>query len=451
MNLKKPIWTEGLFVTQHHLQRQDRYHEGLLHERLHAAQAYPWGVTALEIDERALGNGQLRVRELVAVLADGTPIACSDAAGDVPPPRQIESAFPPHLSRLPVSVGIAHERDNAPNILPEERAAQLVRFVEQKARVTDFNTGTDEHDMAWARPTVRLLLGDENREAFDAIQIAELGRNPSGAIVLRESYVPPVLRVGASPYLVDRFRRVLTAMTSRQRSLMASRRQRTAAAIDFQASDVAKFWLLDALNESIPVITHVADHGTTHPEEAYLALARLIGRLCTMAVDGDPATLPKFNYLSLGEVFEPMFARALALIDTVIADRFTQIPLDRRDDGMHLGQVQDPTVLRQELFLSASSATIGEADIRDRLPKLSKIASWNQVGPLLNSALNGARLELEYRPPGALPIKPGVVIFRLHKTPEFWPDIQGTGTIALYHPLGPAIDLALYAVDPQNL
>ncbi len=451
MNLKKPIWTEGLFVTQHHLQRLDRYHEGLLDERMNAALPYPWGVMTLELDERALSAGQLRLRELVAILPDGTPLACSEATGDAPPGRQIEAAFPPHLTQLPVSIGVAHERENAPNVLPEERAAQLVRFTEQKARVTDFNTGSDEHDFNWARPSVRLLLGDENREAYDAIQIAELIRNPSGAVVLRESYVPPILRVGASPYLVDRFRRVLTAMTSRQRAIMSSRRQRTAAAIDFQASDAAKFWLLDALNEWIPIMSHLTDQGTLHPEQAYLALGQLIGRLCTMAVDGDPSTLPKFNYLSLGEVFEPMFARALSLIDTVIADRFTQIPLDRRDDGMHLGQVSDPTVLRQELFLLASSATVGESDLRDRLPKLSKIASWNQVGPLLNSALNGARLELEYRPPGALPIRPGMVIFRLHKTPEFWPDIQGTGTIALYHPLGPAVELALFAVDPQNL
>ncbi|MGC4068825.1 MAG: type VI secretion system baseplate subunit TssK [Polyangiaceae bacterium] len=79
-----------------------------------------------------------------------------------------------------------------------------------------------------------------------------------------------------------------------------------------------------------------------------------------------------------------------------------------------------------------------------------KIASWSQIGPLLSSAVNGVRLELEYRPPGALPVKPGVVFFRVQRTPDFWPDIQGTGTIALYHPLGAGVELALYAVDAQS-
>ena len=44
---------------------------------------------------------------------------------------------------------------------------------------------------------------------------------------------------------------------------------------------------------------------------------------------------------------------------------------------------------------------------------------------------------MEYRPPGALPIKPGVTFFKVIRTPDFWGDIAGTGTIALYQPVDP--------------
>ena len=93
-----------------------------------------------------------------------------------------------------------------------------------------------------------------------------------------------------------------------------------------------------------------------------------------------------------------------------------------------------------------------EAQVRERLPKLSKIASWSHIAGILGSAVNGAKLDLEYRPPGALPIKPGVIFFKVIRTPEFWADIAGTGTIAIYQPMEPsAMNLTLYAVDPQNL
>ena len=69
-----------------------------------------------------------------------------------------------------------------------------------------------------------------------------------------------------------------------------------------------------------------------------------------------------------------------------------------------------------------------------------------------NAATNGAKLDLEYRPPGALPIKPGVIFFKVVRTPEYWNDIAGTGTIAIYQPIDPqGVTLHLYAVDPTNL
>lgn len=450
MEPRKLVWTEGLFVTQHHFQQLDRYHEQLLDERARAIEPLSWGILSVELDERALANGQLKLRELDAILPDGTPVHYAEVDSNTLPPRNIEGLFPAHLERLPVSVGVAHARENGPNVVAEATAMQAVRFHEQVMHPTDFNVGANAEDVKWARPVLRILVGDEAREAFDSVQITELARNATGGIVACDNYVPPVLQIRAAPFLMDRFRRVLAAMTARQRSLMRSRKQRTAAAIEFQASDAAKFWLLDSLNEYIPLFAHFADHGTAHPEQAYLILAQFIGRLCTLAVDGDPTTIPKFNYLRLGDTFEPMFARALVLIDAVIPDRFTEIKLQRRDDGMHWGQVPDAGLLRQDWFVAASGGS-SESDLRDRLPRLSKFASVNQIGSILNSAVSGIRLELEYRPPGALPVKPGLVFFRVQKTADFWPDIQGTGTVAFWHPLGNNVDIALYAVDPQSL
>ena len=40
---RKPIWTEGLFMTPQHLQQCDTYHESLLHARVHAVLTHDWG------------------------------------------------------------------------------------------------------------------------------------------------------------------------------------------------------------------------------------------------------------------------------------------------------------------------------------------------------------------------------------------------------------------------
>ena len=89
---------------------------------------------------------------------------------------------------------------------------------------------------------------------------------------------------------------------------------RTAASVDFQASDTAKFWMLHTMNSFIPLFSHLVDHGNAHPEDCFIALGSLIGELCTFSADGDPTTIPKFNYLELGVVFEVLLARAVSLL-----------------------------------------------------------------------------------------------------------------------------------------
>lgn len=451
MKLRKPIWTEGLFITQHHLQQQDRYHESFTAHWFRSTLAYDFGLTELAVDERALEAGQFRVRQVAGILPNGLPFVCGERFQDGPPPRAVDTAFTPQMKSLAIHLGLPHETDNAANVDLEGSPMALTRLIADQTRTVDVNSGTNEHQVTCARPNLKVLIGNEAREAYDSIQIAELVRNPTGALVLRDTFVPPVFKIGASPFLMAGFRRVLTSMATRQRGLADSRRRRTAAVVDFAASDAAKFWMLNALNEAIPEVAHLLDQGTMHPDQAYIVLGRLIGRLCTFAVDGDPTTIPKFNYLNLGGTFEPMFVRALNLLDTIIAERYVQIPLQRREDGMHLGQIQDPTVLRYEFYLGVSGS-MPEGEMRDVVPRLSKIASWQQISALLNGAVNGARLQLEFHPPGALPLRPGLVLFKVQKTPEYWSDIQGTGTIAIYHPPSPgATEFSLYAVDPQNL
>ncbi|MBN2194437.1 MAG: type VI secretion system baseplate subunit TssK [Polyangiaceae bacterium] len=450
MRLRKPVWTEGLFVTQHHFQQQDRYHESFVEARLDGIVPFAWGLADVEIDPRALEAGQVRATKLRGVLPDGTPFDCGEQSQDAPPARAIGSLFTTQMQSLPVYVAILNESDAGTNVDLDGSSSASARCAVESMRVFDYNTGTHEQGITTARPNLRLLLGSEVQEAFSALQIAELTRATSGAVVLRDTYIPPIFQIGTSPFLVGGMRRLLSAMTSRQRELAASRRQRSAAGVDFSASDSAKFWLLNTLNEAIPEFSHLVDQGTTHPEGAYLALGRLVGHLCTFAVDGDPTAIPRFNYLNLEESFEPLLARAVALLRVVIAERYVQIPLQRRSDGMYLGQIEDVSVRDYEFFLGVTGPQ--EHEVRDALPRLTKIASWQQIAAILNSAISGAQLEIEYRPPGALPLKPGLVMFRMNKTPKYWSDIQNTGTIAIYHPPAPtAIELALYAVDPKNL
>jgi type VI secretion system protein ImpJ len=448
---RKPVWTEGLFMTPQHLQQSDLYHEALLHNRMSAVLNNAWGVTSVTFDERALSAGQVKVVKCHGYFPDGTPFLIGDRGEDQIEARPLEGAFPAAIEALDVFLAIPHVRETHANIsLDPAKAGPAQRFVAQATTMADLNSGRNEQSIIWARSNMRLLFGTEPRDAFQTVRVAQLVRDRTGAVVRRKSFIPAILRASASDHLMDGVRSILSALVGKQKSLADGRRLRSDAAVDFQASDTTKFWLLHTCNTFIPTFSHLADHGSLSAEHCYMILGSLIGELCTFSPDGDPTAIPKFNYLELGDVFEPMIKRALEMIAGFVPDSFKVIPLEKREDGMYLGKFEDPQVPRtHELFLEAKGAD--EATLRERLPRLLKIGSWTQIGYILNSATPGLRVAVEYRPPSAIPVKPGLIYLRVDQSGDYWNDILGSGTIALYQPIDPQkVELRLIAVQTKK-
>src|SRR5690606_34662026 len=125
----KPIWTEGILLSQHHFQQQDRYHESLLRDRLQAVIHYDWGVTEPDPDDRGLVSGQFMVRRFAAIWPDGTSLRCGDDLDQPPPaPRSFEEAFPPDAATLEVFLGLAQESQSA-LLAQDDEAGEARRFV----------------------------------------------------------------------------------------------------------------------------------------------------------------------------------------------------------------------------------------------------------------------------------------------------------------------------------
>ena len=181
----------------------------------------------LEIDERALVTGQVRVSRLSAILPDGTPLQCEDGKPGAIPPRTIEQEFLPHLSALDVYVALVRETDGAPNTDLDGSAARVARHVRVQGKVADANTGMDAQTIDFAEPIVRVLVGDEVQGSFDAVRLAQLVRSPAG-LQVRPTFVPPVLRVKTSGYMMQQLRNLLAIMTRASeafRRAVASARQ----------------------------------------------------------------------------------------------------------------------------------------------------------------------------------------------------------------------------------
>lgn len=443
---RKPIWTEGLLVSQHHFQQQDRYFEELVHDRVRAVSHYDWGVTELKIDERGFAAGQFRIQRLVAIWPDGTSVACGDGTEvAAPEPRDL----PPDVQRIEVYVGLAVGQAAEVSL----DGTSLRRFSRELYSAVDTNSGTGAQEVEWARPNLRLLFGSERRDGFATLRVAELIRQDTGRFIVLDTRVPPVLNLAAASFLESGVRRVLASIVARQQQLFAERRGRQSAGVELHASELRKFMLLQALSGAVPELNHLLDTARVHPEEAYVALARLAGTLSCFGADAEPIAIPKFNYTELGETFEALFAIVLRLVSGGTERAYTEIALEHRPDGMFIGRIPDPKLLGQEFFI-AVKANMAEALVRERAPAVLKLAGWNHIYDVVKHARTGVKVAVEWSPSGALPLKSGTCFFRVAREGQYWEEVAKTSTVALYLPADgdwSGAEVSLYAADAAAL
>ncbi len=445
---RKPIWTEGLLLSQHHLQQQDAYHEDHLSRRLCALAHYPWGIISLKIDEQGFAAGEFRLLQFKAIWPDGTVIHCGEGT-DVPAP--VPRKLPANALRTEVYVGLAHVIDGT-SLVGTSDQSTVRKYTRATHQVVDINSGSSPQELEWAQPDLQVLFGEERRNGFAAFCVAVVLRQENGTFHIQDTHVPPVLDFRAAPFLENGLRRLLASIVARQKQLAGERRQHQEGSVEFHATEARKFWLLHTLNGAIPRLNHLLETPSCSPEEVYLELGSLAGQLCSFSSTIDPTSVPKFDYLGLGSVFEQLFAVVLRLLPGEIQKSFLEIELEHRQDGVFIGKFTDRTLLNHDLYLGVTSSML-EATLRERVPALLKMASWNQIYDVVKQARRGVSVNAEWQPTAALPVKPGVCFFRVDKSGAYWDDVSHSGTVALYLPKDgewAGSSLAMYAVPKSH-
>lgn len=433
MKAQRLVWSEGMLMSPQHLQALDRFHEVLVEARVGAITPYDWGVVSLELDPAALGTGQVRVQRFAGVMPGGAALSFEEADADAPSPRAVADHFPAAAHALDVYLALAREREGVPAYAANGDAQGRARYLTASWQVQDVTAAAGTQvPITFGRPNVVLLFGDEPREDFETLKIAEVVRAGSGQLAYSGTYVPPCLRVSASPFLVAGLRQIATRLIAKQRELVESRGQREAPG-NLAAAELSRFLQLFTLNGGVPVVTHLAESGDASARDAFLLLSQLAGQLCTFPPSTDPSTLPKFSYTDLRATFEPLFAKLSAMLGGMAMAQYVTVPLEQRPGGLHVARIQDERLLRSRLFLSVRSA-LPETQVAELVPRLCKIASTAEIQALVNAAAPGLPLRIEHRPPPEIPLRPGTLYFSLATDSRHWQGILANRNLVVFLP-----------------
>lgn len=426
------LWTKGVLLTPQHMQTQDRFLEDLIQFQLASLSFRPWGFQHLEIDHEALAGGSFALTAARGIFPDGL-LFDMPVADAPPPPRVLDGVWEPDQDVLDVFLAIPEYRYGGQNV----SAAQQDRATRYCADVLlrrDENTGLVERPIQVARKNFRLLVEGEAQEGYSVLRVARLRRAATGEQQLDARFIPPLLDITASEYLVAIARRLVEILSAKSSALSGLRRHKNQSLADFSISDVANFWLLYTINTYFPELRHRYETERGHPAALFTAMLGLTGALTTFSTTVHPRALPAYEHDDLSACFTELDERLRFLLETVVPSNTVSLPLTRVQPTVYATALdQDRYFAAPQIYLAASGA-VARPDLWPRAPQLLKVSSADQIELLIRQALPGVGLTYVQSPPAAVPIKTNFHYFLLTKSGRDWDSIVRARNLAVYAP-----------------
>jgi type VI secretion system protein ImpJ len=435
-NLRRVVWSRGMFLTPQHFQTLDNFIEDTLQFRFSASNYCNWGVVDLGIDQESLANGLFTLHHCRGVLPDG--VAFSIPETDAPPSgRPVAENFAPTQDSLDVFLALPERRVQAKNVTqPAEGqpGGATTRFVAETLEVLDENGYGDQKSVQVGNKNFRLLFGNQNLDGFVTLRIARVVRSEAGLYKLDPAFIAPCLDIGSSEFLMSLLRRQIEILASKSEALAAGRRQRGQRLADFNTSETATFWLLHTVNSALPELEHIWNVRRGHPEALWVALLHLAGSLSTFSTDAKAREMPVYNHDNLGFCFTALDQKIRDFMETVIPSKCISIPLRVVDRSQWNGVITNDEYFKNSSFVLAINAKVGIEEVIGKVPQLVKVSTTDEIQNLVRLALPGITLRHTPSPPPSVPFKMSNQYFLLNQSGRLWDRIVQTRNISLFIP-----------------
>ncbi len=430
--LQPVVWMKGTLLSPQYLQSHDRFLENTLQFHLDALAFSAWGFRRLQLNQEALAAGYVSLAEAEGIFPDGLlfDIPEADAA---PAPKPLEGCFEADQKTLDVYLAIPHFRDRGVNVSLAKSKADT-RYLSEVSMLRDENSGLAERPVQIARKNFRILVEGESQQHASVLRIARIERTGAGLYQQDTRFVPPLLDLAASDFLVSILRRLVEIVAAKSTQVAGTRRQKNLNLADFGAADIANFWLLYTINSSFPLLQHLFETRRGHPEVLFQVMLSLAGSLTTFSSQIHPRDLPKYEHNDLCTCFEDLDEKIRVLLETVVPSNFVSLPLKLTQPSIYATSLADDKYLRNTRMYLAVRAEMNEADLISKTPYLVKVCSANHIEHLVRQALPGVALTHMPRPPSAIPVKLNYQYFSVSQTGVAWEAVTRARNFAAYVP-----------------
>jgi len=459
MSGNRPIfWYEGTFLRPQHFQQQDLFHQTQLRDVRAITTPHPWGVSSLSILQSALNNQVFEVEQCELVFPDAPAVRYPGNAhlGR----KSFEDSWDASGKPLAVYIGLKRlfpGRSNVSAAAKEDGTepkdtgginANRYRALENPTPTYDLYADDQQEPISFLDYHLQVFFEDEIEQAvdFDLIKVGEIERSGS-EVRLSDRFIPPLMRVEASPQLARMVRNAKELLTTRGRDLALYKGAKGMAAEEFSARDMVYLLALNTLNRYIPELHHLTEQSAAHPWIIYGVLRRIVGELSTFStrfdvfgkLDEEPEGIgmPEYQHEDLAGCFGRAGEILLNLLDELTAgpDYVSTLHFD----GTYFYSDVGERVFKgnNKYYLSVRSELPAEGVVA-MMQTIAKLGAKEHLPILMARSLPGVPLEYLPAPPTVLPRRVNTIYFQLDAQGQAWDAVRDGLNVAIYMDNPPA-------------
>jgi type VI secretion system ImpJ/VasE family protein len=409
-----------------------------------------------ELDLEALSGSRVVVKRFSALMASGQEL--SMPGNCVLPPLDLAPVLEQNPNELTIYIALPRWSEFDANLVEDDHPAEKRRYLPQKKRLRDENSGDNEITLVTRRLNLRLTTNLDDNKDMELLPVAKLSvlshDRSVNALAINEKYIPPFLQITRdnplmgiiTGLLVDVRRcrdKALDDLSSAKALLEAdSSSPGETRALDFYG--VQRFRILNIYEIRLSALIET---GRISPYAFYLELLSFLAELMGLDPFNSIDEILRYNHEDYGPQFTTVIKDIRSFILAGGSVDYKRLDFSPIEGGQYLFtriRMEDLLGMEKAYLAVKSSAEHGEL-----ISALETGDTFKLINPASKTMrVRGIKLIAERYPPRYLPILKDTLWFLLDLkvSAAVWREIrEEQGLVIDYAPnLFPSLEVSLY-------
>ncbi|MDR3173948.1 MAG: type VI secretion system baseplate subunit TssK [Treponema sp.] len=442
-------WSDGQFLQPHHFQYFQRQNTENLRNNCFFSCAYPWGLIDFEIDNDALAGARVVVKRFSAVMGDGTVL--SMPGNCLVEPLDLREALEQNPNEITLYIALPRWSEFEANLVENTEGIKTRRFIPQKKRIRDENSGDNEITLITRRMNVWLttdLEDNKNLEILPALKLSVLSHDKtSTALALNERYFPPFIVLTADSPLYGIIQGLIVDIRrcrDKALDILTGGNFKNENLSGYNAYTVLRLKTLGVYETRLSSLLAA---GNVTPFDLYLELSSLLAELMAYDPLNSIRGIQRYNHDDSAPQFFEIIKDIRSFILQEGSADYRRHDFSPIDEGRYLfTALSQEDIFRTENAYLAVKTSAGKDVVVKTIEEGDTFKLINPQSKQLR--IRGIKLTEELYPPRYLPVLANTLWFKLDlaESSRVWREITDEQGMVVDYVAGlfPSLELSLY-------